>query len=106
MQSTVPMGSNMLTLTVGMPDLGWVKEAAPLLWRMLREAIVSSFRRDRDGEGENGILVSYFGDVSDDESVAIWGITPRQGRQLSSVKGGGAVCECKRKSFSCTVGPV
>ena len=41
MQSTVPMRSNVLTLTVGMPDLGWVKEAAPLLWRMLREAIVS-----------------------------------------------------------------
>ena len=72
MQSTVPMKSNMLTLTVGIPDLGWVKEAAPLLWRMLREAIVSPlFVGIEDGEGENGFLVSYFGDVPDDESVAI-----------------------------------
>ena len=32
--------------------------------------------------------MSYFLDVFDDESVTIWGTTPRRGRQLSSVKGG------------------
>ena len=62
MQSTVPMRSNMLTLTVGMPDLGLGEGGRSVALENAEGGDrVSSFSRDRRREGENGFLVSYFG---------------------------------------------